>query len=310
MANSTTNLDTISAAQANKEVTANALFDAGSPATLYGRRASATSALTWGFYGGVLNIAGTPTEVANGTVTLAASATNFVQASPATGAVSVNATGFLAGNIRLYTIVTGASTVSSYTDHRASMTSGPARSAGTAQLTGGLQVLSLATPGTPTVTPQGTAGTTAYGYRITASSAVGETLASTEGTTATGNATLSATNFNRVAWAAVAGAVDYRVYRTTGGATTGLIGTATATSLDDTGLAASGAVPVVGTSGRAEIDGTARTAGYTVATLPAGTEGMRAYVTDASAPTFLGALTGGGAVRCPVFFNGAAWVAG
>lgn len=50
---------------------------------------------------------------------------------------------------------------------------------------------------------------------------------------------------------------------------------------------------------------------YTVATLPAaGVAGRRAYVTDATTPTFLGALTGGGAVVCPVFDNGTAWVAG
>lgn len=50
---------------------------------------------------------------------------------------------------------------------------------------------------------------------------------------------------------------------------------------------------------------------YTVATLPAaGVAGRRAYVTDATAPTFLGAMTGGGSVVCPVFDNGTAWVAG
>ena len=49
--------------------------------------------------------------------------------------------------------------------------------------------------------------------------------------------------------------------------------------------------------------------GYTVATLPAaGTAGRRTYVTDATAPTFLGTLTGGGGVVCPVFDNGTAWV--
>ena len=48
--------------------------------------------------------------------------------------------------------------------------------------------------------------------------------------------------------------------------------------------------------------------GYTVGTLPAGTIGMKTYVTDATAPTYLGALTGGGAVVCPVFYNGTAWV--
>lgn len=50
--------------------------------------------------------------------------------------------------------------------------------------------------------------------------------------------------------------------------------------------------------------------GYMVATLPpAGTAGRRAHVIDALAPTFLGALTGGGAVTCPAFDNGTAWVA-
>lgn len=49
--------------------------------------------------------------------------------------------------------------------------------------------------------------------------------------------------------------------------------------------------------------------GYTVATLPtAGVAGRIAYVTDATSPTYLGALTGGGAVTAPVFDNGTAWV--
>ena len=52
-------------------------------------------------------------------------------------------------------------------------------------------------------------------------------------------------------------------------------------------------------------------AAFTVATLPtAGTQGRRTWVTDALAPTFLGTLTGGGAVVTPVFDNGTAWVAG
>ena len=50
---------------------------------------------------------------------------------------------------------------------------------------------------------------------------------------------------------------------------------------------------------------------FTVATLPAaGTQGRRAWVTDALAPTFLMTLTGGGAVVCPVFDDGTNWVAG
>jgi hypothetical protein len=47
---------------------------------------------------------------------------------------------------------------------------------------------------------------------------------------------------------------------------------------------------------------------YTVATLPASpTAGDQAMVTDATAPTYLGALTGGGSVVTPVFYNGTAW---
>lgn len=53
---------------------------------------------------------------------------------------------------------------------------------------------------------------------------------------------------------------------------------------------------------------------FTVASLPTcnatlkGSKGF--YVTDASAPTFLAAVSGGGAVVAPVFCNGTAWVAG
>lgn len=47
---------------------------------------------------------------------------------------------------------------------------------------------------------------------------------------------------------------------------------------------------------------------YTVATLPAGTAGMVAAVTDALSPTFLATVTGGGSVNTPVYYNGTNWV--
>lgn len=53
-----------------------------------------------------------------------------------------------------------------------------------------------------------------------------------------------------------------------------------------------------------------RLKGYTVATLPAGTQGDTAFVTDATAPAWNVALTGGGAVVCKAFYNGTAWVPG
>lgn len=114
MSNSTTLLDTIATNQSNKEVVVNALFDATSPTMLWGRHASACTGLTWGFYGGTFG----STAIANGTVTLTASTTNYVYADNATGAVSVNTTGVPGSKIPLYTVVTGATTVTSYTDVR------------------------------------------------------------------------------------------------------------------------------------------------------------------------------------------------
>lgn len=117
MADSSTNLDLITTAQSGKEVTANDLFDAGSPATLFGRRASTSSGLTWGFYGGDMLVDGVLTAISNGTVVLTASATHFVEASRA-GVVSSNTTGFTAGRIPLYEVVAGTSSITSYTDRR------------------------------------------------------------------------------------------------------------------------------------------------------------------------------------------------
>lgn len=56
------------------------------------------------------------------------------------------------------------------------------------------------------------------------------------------------------------------------------------------------------------VTGVTNTSGYTVATLPSGTLGMRAYVTDALAPTYNAVLVGGGVIKVPAFYNGTAWV--
>jgi hypothetical protein len=57
-----------------------------------------------------------------------------------------------------------------------------------------------------------------------------------------------------------------------------------------------------------QVSGPIQTTGYTVATLPAGTVGMRTYVTDALAPAFGVAVAGSGAVTIPVFYDGANWI--
>lgn len=56
-------------------------------------------------------------------------------------------------------------------------------------------------------------------------------------------------------------------------------------------------------------DGVVRLKGYTVGTLPAGTTGDTAYVTDALTPAFLVAVVGGGSTVTTVFFNGTSWIA-
>jgi hypothetical protein len=132
---------------------------------------------------------------------------------------------------------------------------------GSSVLGGGLN--QLATPAAPTVTPQGTTGAQRWDYTITAVNAYGgETLASSAGTTATGNATLTGTNFNRVTWSAVSGATSYKIYRTfttgaTSPTTTGLVGSTTTLSFDDTGFAAVGSAPTVNTTGQLTVTGSA-----------------------------------------------------
>jgi hypothetical protein len=79
MSDSTTQLAQVNFADYDKETTVNELFDAHSPASLFGRNADTTSALTWGYYGGKYRKAdGTILELTIGTVSLTASATNYI----------------------------------------------------------------------------------------------------------------------------------------------------------------------------------------------------------------------------------------
>jgi hypothetical protein len=57
-----------------------------------------------------------------------------------------------------------------------------------------------------------------------------------------------------------------------------------------------------------QVSGPLQTTGYTVATLPTGTVGMRTYVTDALIPVALATVAGGGSVVVPVFYNGSNWI--
>ena len=76
--------------------------------------------------------------------------------------------------------------------------------------------VALSTPGLPSATKTGMAGTTyTYNYKITANSTVGETAASTADSEQTGmvrDAWDSTTNYMTVTWPAVSGAQSYNVY--------------------------------------------------------------------------------------------------
>lgn len=120
MADSTTNIDGIIQGQGSQDVTANEAFDAASSAMTYARRASTTTGVVWGFYGGKVTISGVVTAIANGTLSLTVSTTNYIEVHPDTGAVSKNTSGFTAGYLPLYQVVVGASSITSYTDKRSS----------------------------------------------------------------------------------------------------------------------------------------------------------------------------------------------
>lgn len=78
---------------------------------------------------------------------------------------------------------------------------------------------------------------------------------SAAGTTSQARSTLTASSKVVVSWSAVPNASSYKVYRTAGHSSTGLIGTTTSLTLDDTGLAGTGSVPVASTSILAPVSG-------------------------------------------------------
>jgi len=118
---STTLIPQIESSQSQKEVTANALFDAASAGMSYGRNAETCSGLTWGYlgtrYGGDL--------IANGTNLCNASETTYMMVELATGEVVFSNEGSDSDPDwddtdygRCYIITTGPSSVTSYEDHR------------------------------------------------------------------------------------------------------------------------------------------------------------------------------------------------
>jgi hypothetical protein len=105
-------------------------------------------------------------------------------------------------------------------------------------------LVDLSSPSELSVTNFGSAGATAYTYYVSALNSSGETLTE-EISTSTGNASLSASNFNRVSWEKVWGATSYKIYNDSG-----LLGTTSNLHFDDTGGAATAAsLPTANSTG-------------------------------------------------------------
>ncbi len=112
-----TTLRQISQGQRGDVVLMNDLFSSVSVAGLFGVDLTGTTGITFAYYGGMLPVDGVSTTIADGTLALTASQTNYIERTVA-GVVSKNTTGFSADKIRLYTAVTSATGITTLTDHR------------------------------------------------------------------------------------------------------------------------------------------------------------------------------------------------
>ncbi len=118
MSDSTTPFGTISIGQGDQATKANALFDASAPVAIYAKKYATTTGLTLGYHGGKISVNGVVTVIADGTLALTASTTNYVEASPITGTVTKNATAYTPGYWRIGRAVTGTASITTWYDDR------------------------------------------------------------------------------------------------------------------------------------------------------------------------------------------------
>jgi hypothetical protein len=118
MSDSATPFGTIAIGQGDQSSKANALFDAAVPVAIYAKKYATTTALTFGHHGGKISVNGVVTAIADGTLALSASTTNYVEANPSTGAVSKNTTAYTPGYWRIGRAVTGSASITTWYDDR------------------------------------------------------------------------------------------------------------------------------------------------------------------------------------------------
>ena len=100
----------------NAEIDINQV-SASKPPVPFGYNPSTTTALTFGYYGGEMLVDGVLTNIANSTLLLTASVTNYVEATRA-GVVSENSTAFTAGLTPLFEITTDTVSITNINDRR------------------------------------------------------------------------------------------------------------------------------------------------------------------------------------------------
>ena len=118
MSDSTTPFGTIAIGQGDQATKANALFNASAPVAIYAKKYATTTGLTLGYHGGKISVNGVVTVIADGTLALAASGTNYVEVNPTTGAVSKNTTAYTPGYWRIGCAVTGTASITTWYDDR------------------------------------------------------------------------------------------------------------------------------------------------------------------------------------------------
>lgn len=122
MADLDTLIPQLSFGQADKETTVNELFDAASPAMLFGRNGITSTGLGFGLLGGRLN----GVIFANVVIDLPDNATVYLSIDLATRVFSSESAGFKAGETPLYKLTTSGGLVTNYEDHRQMLGGGAA----------------------------------------------------------------------------------------------------------------------------------------------------------------------------------------
>lgn len=110
---------TLSTNQDQKEDLLNQNFTALNQASTFGWRIQTSTGLVFGYWGGnYQNSSGDLFSIADGTITLTASSTNYVYLNTTTNAVAVSTSVPATGNIRIAKVITDATKITNVTDER------------------------------------------------------------------------------------------------------------------------------------------------------------------------------------------------